>query len=296
MLSLRIPATTANLGPGMDVFGMALNLYNIITVEPAQSMEIKIIGYGDNLPTDKSNLFYQVLEKLYKHANADMPTLAITLENNIPPGKGLGSSAAVIVGALITGNTLLGRPLGFDALLKLACKIEGHPDNIAPALLGGIVIAIESGEEIITHSFEPPQGLRMVAAIPNFELPTKQARHVLPENVSLKDAIYNVGRAALVTAALKDSDFKLLSRVLEDKLHQQYRTVLIPGMEDVFQAAKEAGAIGAVLSGAGPTLIAFTDGREEEIGLAMQNAFLKHGVNAEIKYLQPCLTGAEILD
>jgi homoserine kinase len=200
------------------------------------------------------------------------------------------------VGALVAGNMLLDRPYGFDTILSMAAKIEGHPDNVAPALYGGMVIAVESNQDIITHNFDPPQGLKLIAVIPDFELPTKHARQILPENVPLKDAIYNVGRAALVTAALKDGDYKLLSRVMEDKLHQQYRTVLIPGMEEVFFAAKQEGAFGAVLSGAGPTLIAFADGRQEEIGLAMQEAFLKHGVKTEIQHLEPALTGAEILD
>ena len=296
MLNLRIPATSANLGPGMDAFGMALNIYNEIAITFADETIITVKGITDNLPADKTNLFYTVLEKFYKLLDKQVPELHITLENNIPPGRGLGSSAAVIVGAVVAGNILAGRPFGIDSLIKIASEIEGHPDNAAPALLGGMVIAVESGEEIITHRFDPPLSLKIVAAIPEFELATKKARHILPENVPLKDAIYNVGRASLVTAALKEADYKLLSRVLDDKLHQQYRTSLIPGMEDVFKAAKAAGAFGAVLSGAGPTLIAFTDGREEEIGQAMQEAFAKHGVASDVKFLQPSLTGAEIID
>lgn len=296
MLKLRVPATTANLGPGMDAFGMALNLYNTFTISESEKTTITVQGYTENLPTDTRNFFYQVLAKFYEGLNIPIPNFEIVMENNIPPGKGLGSSASVIVGALVAGNMLLGRPYGFDTILSMAVKIEGHPDNVAPALYGGMVIVVDSGRDIITHQFDPPQGLKLIAVIPDFELATKRSRQILPENVSLKDAIYNVGRAALVTAALKDGDYQLLSRVMDDKLHQQYRNVLIPGMEDVFVAAKAEGAFGAVISGAGPTLIAFADGRQEEIGLAMQDAFLKHNVKTEIQFLEPALTGAEILD
>lgn len=296
MLSLRVPATTANLGPGMDAFGMALNLYNTFTISESDKTTITVKGFAEKLPATTNNFFYRLLVDFYKELNMAVPNFEIIMENNIPPGKGLGSSASVIVGALVAANTLLDRPYGFDTILRMAAKIEGHPDNVAPALFGGMVIAVDSSQDIITHHFDPPRGLKLVAVIPDFELPTRRARQILPENVPLKDAIYNVGRAALVTAALKDGDYKLLSKVMEDKLHQQYRTVFIPGMEDVFMAAKEEGAFGAVLSGAGPTLIAFADGREEEIGLAMQSAFLKHNVKAQIQHLIPALTGAEILD
>lgn len=297
-VAFHVPATTANLGPGFDALGLALTLEN--TVEMAvlgaddSRLTITVQGEGENdLARDESNLVYRAAAAVFERAKLPVPSLCIHLVNRISLAAGLGSSAAAIVGGLCAANEVAGSPLSQDDLLHLATAIEGHPDNVAPALFGGFMVATMDRDGRITYCrLEPPRDLKCVVAIPRYKLATSEARRVLPQVVSHRDAVYNVGRAALLVSALSQGKLSLLDTAMDDRLHQPYRSSLVPGMDAVFKAAKEAGALGVALSGAGPTLIAFCAGGEESVARAMAQALSWSGVESRVMVLKPSLSGA----
>lgn len=298
VLRIRVPATTANLGPGYDTLGMALNLYNYIDVDiKRDGLNIEVFGEGaDTIPTDSSNIVYKAMGAVFEKAMFRPRGLNIKLENNIPVARGLGSSAAAIVGGALAANSLVPNPLSQDELLTIVTQFEGHPDNVAPALLGGLVTSIYTTEKVICKKINPPTDLNLVVAIPDFTLSTKVARNALPQNIPLKDAVFNIGHSSLLILAFLESDYSLLGQVMKDKIHQPYRLPLIPGMSKVFEAALNAGAISVALSGAGPTLIAFSKESNEKIGKAMQSAFEEYNITSQYKLLRPDISGARILD
>lgn len=217
------------------------------------------------------------------------------MHNNIPVARGLGSSAAALVGGLLGANAVLGNPLDVSELIEIATAMEGHPDNVAPAILGGLVVAVVNNQKVYYQRLEPPTGLQAVVAIPQFTLSTRAARSVLPANIPLADAVFNVSRVGMLLAAVQANNLELMGKMMEDRLHQPYRLHLVPGMSDVFAAAKEAGALAVTLSGSGPTVIAFCRGIKAKVGEAMVDAFARHGVKAITKALSPCLEGATVL-
>lgn len=294
MVRVQIPATTANMGPGFDTLGMALKLYNIVELDEADhGLQIDVEGDGaDKIPRDSANIVYIAAVKVFKQVNFEPTGLKIKIINNIPLARGLGSSAAAIVGGLVAANVLSGSKLTEKDILNIATEIEGHPDNVAPALLGGIIVSAQSEGEVKYSKIDPPAKLRCVVAIPDFTLPTKLAREVLPTSVSMSDAVYNISRTALLVTALIKQDFALLSTAMEDKLHQPYRANLVPGMKKVFAAAKLAGARGIVLSGAGPTLIAFCDDNAAHIAKVMKETFLQGGIHTKVMEIEPNPVGA----
>lgn len=289
----RIPATTANLGPGFDVLGLALNLYNEVEMESIeQGLEIRVEGEGaDSIARDESNLVYQAALQVFERAGWVPGGLRIRLSNSIPVTRGLGSSSAALVGGLVAANRLCGEPFSREELLEIGTEMEGHPDNVAPVLYGGLVIAGQVRGQWRTQRITPPAGLCIVAAVPDFELSTQLAREVVPSAISREDAIFLSSHVGLMMAALQKNDLELFGACLEDRMHEPYRESLIPGMRAVLEAAVGAGALGAALSGAGPTLLAFHDGRGEEIGHAMQVTFAAHGVSCRILHLYPDLGG-----
>jgi len=297
MVRVQVPATTANMGPGFDTLGMALKMYNVIEMEAlGHGLQIEVEGDGaDQIPRDNRNIVYIAAARVFKVSGFSPAGLRIKIINNIPLARGLGSSAAAIVGGLVAANIVSGNKLNERELLSIATDL-GHPDNVAPALLGGIVIsAVVEGEVIYSKIGAPPK-LKCVVAIPDFTLPTKLAREVLPQSVSIGDAVFNISRAALLVAALIKGDFNLLATAMEDKIHQPYRASLIPGMKKVFAAAKLAGARGIVLSGAGPTLIAFCDENAPLIASVMKETFWQGGINARVTELEPNPVGAVALE
>ncbi|PWK08460.1 homoserine kinase [Tumebacillus permanentifrigoris] len=289
----RVPATTANLGPGFDVLGMALDLYNEIEMEEIeQGLEITVEGEGAaDIARDESNLVYQAALAVFERVGYAPAGLRIHLCNRIPVTRGLGSSSAALVGGLAAANRICGDALSREELLEIATVMEGHPDNVAPVLYGGFSVAGHVRDKWRVQRLTPPAGLCVVVAIPDFELHTEQARAVVPQQVSLADAIFSASHVGLIVAALQKNDLELFGQCLEDRLHQSHRAELIPGMNDVLKSAEEAGAVGAALSGAGPTLIAFTEGHRDEVGHAMQQAFAAHGVTCRIMHLYPDLSG-----
>lgn len=299
MFCVRIPASSANLGPGFDALAIALSVYNYVEVEvgPAEApIQITVLGQGaGELPEDKDNLVFKALTRAFEHQGQEVPSLSLRLVNNIPIARGMGSSAAAIVGGLMAAQQLLEVPLSQEEMLKLALELEGHPDNISAALLGGLVISCGSDDK--THYFKTqlPNSLELVVAVPEFKLSTQAARDILPQTLTFEQAVFNLSRTALLTAGLLTNDLSVLPVALDDKLHQPYRSSLVPGMPEVFDVAKKAGALGVALSGAGPSVIAFTQQKTEAIGTAMQQAFKDHGVAAEIIITSPATQGAEIL-
>jgi homoserine kinase len=294
-VQVRVPATTANLGPGFDCLGLALELHNRVEMATAgDGLQIAIQGEGaDHLPTDESNLVYQAAARLFRHVGTAPDGLRIRLTNEIPLMSGLGSSSAAIVGGLLAANALLDNPLSPGEVLALAVEVEGHPDNVAPALLGGLTVVASDESGPIYRRLAVPS-MRVILAVPDLAVPTVQARAALPQQVPLADAVYNIGRAALVVQALTSGDFDLLARVMDDRLHQPYRAHLVPGLAHVFDAAREAGAAGVALSGAGPSVVAFASEQHAAIAQAMQEAFSRHGLTARTLIVPVSQAGAEV--
>ena len=297
-VKVRVPGTTANCGPGFDAVGIACTIYNELELILSQqgSLVIEIEGEGKGIiPTDEKNIVYQVIQAVFKKVGTTYQGIHIKMFNQIPLSRGLGSSAAAIVAGLFTANMATGNTLSKDELLDMATAIEGHPDNVAPAIFGGITISVIQGEHARYLRFVPPQKLSMVVAIPDFNLSTHAARSVLPQIVPFKDAVFNISRTALVIGALCQGEFHHLRYALEDKIHQPYRKHLIPGMQQVFDVAIDKGALGVAISGAGPCLIAFAQDHYDRIGAGMVQAFANNDIKARYLILDIDNEGAKII-
>lgn len=258
MFKIQIPATSANLGAGFDALGLALTFYNYVEMEESDRIDIKSSD-GLDIPTDEKNLIYISAKDLFNVCGKKLDGLKLRQTNSIPMARGLGSSSACIIAGLVGANKMLGDPLTKDDLVDLSAQIEGHPDNTAPALLGGIVTAVFDGRKVHWVKQEVFTKLKFVAVIPDFELKTEQARACLPKEIAHRDAVYNLSRAALFSASLLTGKFENLRTAVDDKLHQPYRMELIPHCRDVFDIAYTHGAYGAYISGAGPTIMAIVD-------------------------------------
>ena len=302
-IRVRVPATSANLGPGFDALGVACTLYNEMTLTLTHEKGLHIYARGEGaayIPGDERNIVWKSIQYLLQRADRaeEFQGAKIRMNNRIPLSRGLGSSATAIVAGLTAANAIVGSPFDRQDLLQLATDIEGHPDNVAPAIFGGFTVNTVTNGHVECFSFLPRIFMRFVVMVPDFYLSTKSAREVLPAEVPMKDAIFNVSHAAMMVAALARGSEKHLGNAFEDALHQNYRASLIPGMFDVFAAAKKAGAYGAVLSGAGPCLIAFVPEHRkctEEVAAAMQEAFRAHDVTARPLHLCLDTKGARIL-
>lgn len=302
-IHIRVPGTSANCGPGFDTLGLACTIYNDLemSLRREPGVDIETTGEGAlSIPKDETNVVWTSAQYLLKKAGMDKeyPGVRIRMHNRVPISRGLGSSAAAIVGGLKAADILIGNPYSRRELLQFATEIEGHPDNVAPAIFGGFTVNIrEENGETECYAFRPKLWLKLVVAVPNFPLPTKKAREVLPDMVSRQDAVFNAGRVGMMVGALCRGNARYLEHVFEDRLHQPYRESLIPGMPDVLKAAKDAGALGASLSGAGPCLIAFVLERKhcaKEVGEAMKNAFSAHDVDSRYLILDLDTHGAHV--
>ncbi len=287
-IRLRAPGSTSNLGPGFDTLGLALTIYNRIAVRtvsgPHRRMRVTGEGAGQ-LPVDETNLFFRSADMAAQRAGRSLPGLEVEMHNGIPLSRGLGSSSTAIVAGVYASNLLLGEPFSESALLDLATELEGHPDNVAPCLLGGLAICSYEGGRVESIRALPPPELRAVVAVPRFKLKTEAARAALPEQVPHRDAVFNVGRACLVTAALMSGNLHALKSAMRDRLHQPYRASLVPGIDHVLEAAEKAGAMGACLSGAGPTLLAFATDDAPNIATAMDNAWAQQDIQVDTAVL-----------
>ena len=295
MIKIQIPATSANLGAGFDALGLALNFYNYVNIEEAEGVNIVALD-GNDIPTDETNLVYETAKTLYDICGKPFTGLHIEQVNNIPMARGLGSSSACIIAGLVGANTLMGNPLSLDDLVDLSAQIEGHPDNTAPALLGGIVTAVFDGKVVHWVKQEVHTSLKFVVMIPDFELKTEKARACLPKEVSHKDAVYNLSRAALFSASLLTGKYENLRTAVHDKLHQPYRMELIPHGREVFDIAYSLGAYASYVSGAGPSLMAIVDHENDFFVGKMRFALDKMNLEAwTVKELQIDNKGTIIL-
>lgn len=293
---VRVPTTSANLGPGFDALGLALALFNTVTLERSASFGITIEGEGaEQLPRDESNLVFRGVAAAWVSAGQKMPPLHLHCQNAIPLARGLGSSAAAVVAGLVAANALLGEPLSQNRLLELAVELEGHPDNVAPALLGGCRVVVMAEEGLIAGRVPLPPALRAVLFIPDFEMPTLESRRLLAPQVSREDAVFNLGRSALLVTALATGRLDLLRVATQDRLHQPARQQIFPAMPKLFRAAVEAGAHGAFLSGGGPTILALATEREEAIAQAMAEAAQREGVGGRALVTHPTEVGAQVV-
>jgi homoserine kinase len=290
---VRIPATSANLGPGFDALGLALALHNEVVAEVRDGVSVKIDGEGaDRLARDGANVVARGVKLAYEAAGRAFRGCALECVNRIPTSRGLGSSAAAWVGGLVAGNALLGSPLSKDALLGLAARAEGHPDNVAAAIFGGLTVSCGTAEGVTSVTLPVTKSLAWVVLVPEVTSATAEARALLPRSVPREDAVFNVQRVALLLAGLQTAVPAALSVALEDRLHQPYRLKLFPWIPEVVAAARAAGALGCVLSGAGPSLLAVVAGDGGAVGRAMEDALSRAGVRGRAQTLDVDSTGA----
>lgn len=270
---VRVPASTANLGPGFDVLGLALKLHNVIEVEEAQEgFELRVKGEGKEALENQGprNLACQAAQAAFEHLGYRPKGLRFRLENRIPLKRGLGSSGTAVLGGIAGAAKIAGAELPPEEILNLAVKFEGHPDNVTPSLVGGFTASALVEGKVLYARLPFPEALKAVAVIPNLEIPTKRAREALPEQVPLKDAVFNLSRLALMMAGLLTDRLDLLAEGTKDRLHQPYRAALLPGMLKVMEEGLKAGALACFLSGAGSTIMAFVKGDGEEVNSRMQ--------------------------
>ncbi len=306
-ITVKVPATTANLGPGFDCLGMALPIYNEVTIEetimPGTGIEINIIDEDEefetlSIPTDENNIVYKAVQLLYNSIGMSASELKISIKTKIPIAKGLGSSASVIVGGLIAANKLLGSPADEAAMLSIATEVEGHPDNIAPAILGGFVLSSQEEDGSIIYRKLPwPKDWKITVCIPDYELSTEISRSVLPEKIEIKDAAFNSRRCAMLVEAVHTNDSKLMKLALQDKIHQPYRKKLVPGLEEIMEKLKhEENVLGCVLSGAGPSIIVISEGNGlDKIRNIVSQTWFDLNVKSEVKTLEIDEQGAVII-
>lgn len=273
-VTVSIPATSANLGPGFDAIGMALRLRNEFAFEEVEKgTEFFVSGEGAAaLQFSRNNLVLSSLTRTLEVLGKRLVGIRLRENNQIPLGGGLGSSAAAILAGIIGANTLAQGDLTTEAILSLAIEIEGHGDNVAPALFGGLTVVVHDSDDYVVEKL-PVADLKAVVILPEYRLTTSSARSAVPITVTMEDAIFNVGRAALLVHALASGDCELLASAMQDRLHQPYRLPLVPGLEAAFEAARSAGTAGVALSGAGPALIAFAESGHELIAGAAAQAF-----------------------
>ena len=267
MIHIRVPATSANMGPGFDSIGIAVELYNHIWVEEqTEGLTIEVKReQAITVPTDEKNLIYKTMKYFYDQKGLKMPGVRIVQEDYIPMVRGLGSSAACIVGGLFAANALAGNICDKDELAQMAAQLEGHPDNSNPAIYGSMVVGAQDAEKMNHVRLELPDDLIFATMVPDFPVSTADARRVLPDSYTRKDMVFNASRAALLVASMMTGKYENFDMAMEDCVHQPYRAQLIPGMHEIFKHAKEFGAVASYLSGAGSTLMAMvTKDKAEE--------------------------------
>ena len=298
MMHIKVPATSANMGPGFDSIGIALELYNHLWYEEIEEgVEIIVKRKQEiEIPTDKNNLIYKTMVDFFAQTGNVMPGVRLIQEDYIPMVRGLGSSAACIVAGLLAANHLSGRHYCREQLAQIAAKIEGHPDNSNPAFFGSMVVGALDQNEMRYVRLDLPKELVFAIMVPDFPVSTEASRKVLPDRYTKKDAVFNASRAALLVASMYTGKYENLSMAMQDRIHQPYRNQLIPNMDRIFKAAKNYGALATYLSGAGSTLMAvLTEEKAEEFQQKMK-AYLKAIPNEwELTLLKPDTKGAQLI-
>ncbi len=295
MYRVKVPATSANMGPGFDCMGIALDIYNTVAAEEIPE-GIVIENHGrdaDLIGKDNSNLIYKAMETVFGKVGYTPTGLKITSYNEIPVARGLGSSAASTAAGLMLANAMTGETLSLEEIIRLGTALEGHPDNIVPALIGGMTLSYSQDTSSVGYiKLDFPENLRMLVMVPDFMLSTTKARMVLPQQVELGNAVFNISRAALMVAALTAGKLEHLKYAVQDRLHQPSREKLIPGMQEVFEQAYDAGARGVFLSGAGSTIVAMVDADNSDFLSRLKGFLERMSYNWELKFVNVSRQGA----
>ena len=298
MVKVRVPATSANIGPGFDSMGLALGLYNYVTAEETDGgLVIDILDETSAfLAKDERNLVYRSMKAVFDKVGYQPKGLHLTMENNIMVTRGLGSSSAGIVSGLVAANEICGKPLSTETILYMASEIEGHSDNVTPALLGGFTVNVKNNNKIQYVRSEIGDELKFAAFVPDFYIQTKKARAVLPRSVSMRDAVYNTGHSALLAASIISGKYENIRAAVGDKLHQRYRKGLIPKMDDLFRYCYSNDALGVYLSGAGPTIVARVHKDNQTFEEEMKKIISQKMRNWKLYMLEADNCGAVICD
>ncbi len=274
MIRLRVPASSANMGAGFDTLGIALGLYNRMEIEEI-SAGVEIINQNTQsfVPRDKNNLIYRAMLYLFDNVGYRPRGYRIIQNSRIPMTRGLGSSSACIIGGMLAANIISGRTLSYSEIIHLASKMEGHPDNVGPALYGGFCVSLTDRNETIVKSTKINENIKFAVIIPDFFVATKKSRGVLPSKVNFCDAVYNIGHASMFQAAMLSGDMRALRLGVNDRLHQQYRKNYVEGMEDIFEKTYLLGSNATYLSGSGPTILSVLSGNYERFRRGMSEYF-----------------------
>jgi homoserine kinase len=290
---VRVPASTANLGAGFDCFGLALELYlsaraTVLSTPGARSIaRSRGVAGSASLPSNPDeNLILRAMRFTAEREGFTLPAVRLAVQNSIPVASGLGSSAAATVAGVALAYKLGGRELSKDDALQYAREIDGHADNVAAALHGGLVVTLARGDSVVAVKKRWPKAIRLVVVTPRLTLETKKSRAVLPEKVDRADAVYNLQRSALLVALLDEKRYELLWDALQDRLHQPFRQHLIPGVPEILALPRTPGMLGIALSGSGPSVVALAMAQFEEIGRTIAGCFQRVGVQSTVKVLE----------
>lgn len=302
MAKVRVPASTSNLGPGFDCFGLALKMYLTVqaTVAPDSSepCRVQTTGAKENevLPRNAANLIYRAMAFAARREGVSLPSVDLAVHNEIPLASGLGSSAAAIVAGVKLCSLLTEHEMTDATVLNYATEFEGHPDNVGASLHGGFVIScLKDDRTVVSTKCDWPSHIRVVVVSPHSQLPTHVARAALPRTVSRADAIYNLQRTALFTAALAQQRYDLFREAMCDRLHQPQRESLVPGLAEALGLPRTAGLLGIALSGAGPSILALVESHDEEIGGSIANCFSTHRIDSTVRTLEVDNDGCRLL-
>ena len=300
-VEVRLPASTSNLGAGFDCFGLALQLYLTIraTVVPRSSVKCRVRTTGTResslLPRTAENLIYRAMVHAAKLEGVELPRIDLVVQNQIPIGRGLGSSAAAIVGGIKLFGRLCNIELPDSKILNYATELEGHPDNVGPTLVGGFVVSCVREQEVVMLKRPWPAQIKIIVVSPQSQLETKRARAALPSSVSRADAVHNLQRSALFVAALAEERYDLLWEAMQDRLHQDERRSLVPGLAEALALSKMPGLLGIALSGAGPSVLALALDNFEEIGLGIASCFDQQKIKSSVRVLEVDVKGCQVL-
>ena len=291
--AVRVPASTSNLGPGFDCFGLALKLYlavsAIVASEASEPCRVTTTGAKENeaLPRNAVNLIYRAMSFAAHREGVSLPCVELTAHNEIPLASGLGSSAAAIVAGIKLSALLTGKSIPDQSVLNYATEFEGHPDNVAASIFGGFVAScIRADGTVLSTRFDWPAQVRVLVVSPHSQLPTHVARAALPRTITRVDAVQNLQRTALFTAAIAQQRYDLLWEAMRDRLHQPYRESLVPGLSEALALPRMNGLLGIALSGAGPSIVALVDDNEDEIGARIASCFKAHNIESTIRTLE----------
>lgn len=294
MIIVKVPATTANIGPGFDSLGIALNLYNEFYFEEIKDGKNVIFqGCLDEF-ANEDNMVYKAFKRVFEKLGRKIPSVSIGMKCDIPISRGLGSSAACILGGVLGANAIAGNIFSKEEVLQIATEIEGHPDNLAPALYGGLTVSLEKDKKIITQQIWISEDLGFSAVIPEYRLSTTESRGVLPKKIDYSDAVFNIGRSLMLISGFANDNKEAIAMACEDKLHQPYRSKLIKNYDEIEARSKSLGALGVFLSGAGPTVMTIFEKQDKRFFDNFKKDIEDIDINLDVKLLEVDRIGAFI--